>query len=216
MPSGTDFWNFTSSEGDVKPVLDSDVPARRSAGSRKHAERLDQRSAVERSANGERRQDHLHRYLEPGRDAGRHGQLQTADGTAKASSDYVATNGTLTFHAGETSKTFDVQLTKTRPPRGSKLSSPRLPVPPAPPWRPPPPTRTSPTTMSSSPPARLNASVAHVYDLSDGSVYKDEAAEPTGSATLPASPISRPSTSCSSRTRGMMNCRTTAPSTCSR
>ncbi len=44
----------------------------------------------------------------------------TANGTATAGSDYTAQNGTLTFLAGETSKTVTVAVNETLPPRTTK------------------------------------------------------------------------------------------------
>jgi hypothetical protein len=193
MPSGTDFWNFTSSEGDVKPVLTvtylpagaqapasmpsvsisappSNVPQMENGGKITFTVTLSQAATQDVTVN-----------------------YSTADGTAKASSDYVATNGTLTFHAGETSKTFDVQLTNDTTPERVEAFIAQI-------------TSAAGATVATAtanahitdddvvvaPFAPLNASVAHVYDLSNGSVYKDDSGgtygigDPSGIAYIPS------------------------------
>jgi hypothetical protein len=108
--TGADFWNFTSNEGDVKPVLSvtyvpagsaapasmpnvsisappSNVPQMENNGKITFTVSLDHAATQAVTVN-----------------------YATADGTAKAASDYLTTTGSLTFQPGETSKTFDVLL----------------------------------------------------------------------------------------------------------
>lgn len=48
-------------------------------------------------------------------------QYKTADGTAKAGSDYTATSGTLTFKAGQTSKTVTVKVIGDKAPEPDEM-----------------------------------------------------------------------------------------------
>jgi VCBS repeat-containing protein len=110
-PTNDDDWNFTSSDGDVRPVLSityvpagSGVPASMpsvaisapptSVAQMENAGKITFTVSLSQASS----QDVVVTY-------------SSADGTAKAASDYVAATGSLTFHPGETVKTFDVLLT---------------------------------------------------------------------------------------------------------
>ena len=105
-PTGTDIWDFSSSEGAVHPVLtitytlQSSVPpslptvsissaasAAENSGKITFNLSLDQAATQDITVN-----------------------FSTVDHTAKAGSDYVATNQSITFLAGQTTKSFDVSL----------------------------------------------------------------------------------------------------------
>ena len=195
LPSGTDFWNFTSSEGDVKPVLSiTYVPAGTSAPSPTTLPTVSISGPPANTAVSENSgkitftvtlsqaatQDVTVNYA-------------TADGTAKASSDYTATTGTLTFHAGETSKTFDVQLTNDAVAERTEGFTVQL---------------TSATNAivatasmdahikdddaNVAPFAPLSASVLHVWNVSDPTLYPDDSnglygiGDPSGIAWIPS------------------------------
>ena len=190
-----DFWNFTSADGDVKPVLSiTYVPAGASAPSPTTLPTVSISGPPANTAVSENSgkitftvtlsqaatQDVTVNYA-------------TADGTAKASSDYTATTGTLTFHAGETSKTFDVQLTNDTVAERTEGLTAQI---------------TSATNAivatasvdahikdddsNVAPFAPLNASVLHVYNVSDPTLYPDDSnglygiGDPSGIAWIPS------------------------------
>ena len=191
--TGTDFWNFTSSEGDVKPVLSityvpagspapatlptvsisappTNVPQMENSGKTTFTLTLSQAAT----------QDVTVTY-------------STADGTAKAGSDYTATTGTVTFHAGETVKQFDVSLINDgTAERVENLTAQITSV-----------TGAAVATATAdghitdddvvvAPFAPLNATIVHSYNLSNGSVYQDGSggtygiSDPSGIAWIPS------------------------------
>lgn len=191
----TDFWNFTSADGDVKPVLSvTYVPAGTSPPSPTTLPTVSISGPAANTAVSENSgkitftvtlsqaatQDVTVNYA-------------TADGTAKASSDYTAATGTLTFHAGETSKTFDVQLTNDTVAERTEGFTAQI---------------TSATNAvvatasvdahikdddaNVAPFAPLNATVAHVYNVSDPTLYPDDSGglygigDPSGIAWIPS------------------------------
>jgi hypothetical protein len=110
-PTNDDDWNFTSSDGDVKPVLSityvpagsavpSTLPSVSISGPATSVAQMENNGKITFtvSLSQASTQDVVVTYA-------------TADGTAQAGSDYTAGNGSLTFHPGETVKTFDVLLT---------------------------------------------------------------------------------------------------------
>ena len=191
--TGTDFWNFTSSEGDVKPVLSvtyvpagSSTPASMPAVSisappanvpqMENAGKITFTVTLDHAATG----DVTVNYA-------------TADGTAKAGSDYATTTGSLVFHAGETSKTFDVLLTNDTTAERVEAFTAQI-------------TSATNATIKAAtadahitdddvntvPMAPINASIVHSYNLANGSVYLDDSGgtygigDPSGIAYIPS------------------------------
>lgn len=110
-PTNTDEWNFASSESAFKPVLavtyllpgqaaPSGMPSVSISGPSSSDAQVESGGQVSFTLNLSQAytQDVTVTY-------------STADGTAKAGSDYVAATGSVTFAAGETSKQIDVLLT---------------------------------------------------------------------------------------------------------
>jgi Calx-beta domain len=117
----------------------------------------------------------------------------TADGTAKAGSDYTATTGTVTFHAGETVKQFDVSLINDTTAERVENVTAQI-------------TSAAGAAIATAtadghitdddvvvaPFAPLNATIVHSYDLSNGSVYLDGSggtygiSDPSGIAWIPS------------------------------
>jgi VCBS repeat-containing protein len=191
--TGTDFWNFTSVDGDVKPVLSvtyapagSGSPAAlpsvsisappASTPQMENGGKITFTVTLSQAAS----QDVIVNY-------------STADGTAKLGSDYVAGAGTLTFHAGETSKTFDVSLVNdTTAERveaftaqitsaiNAKVATATADA------------HITDDDVTVAPMAPLNASIVASYDLSNGAIYKDDSGgtygigDPSGIAWIPS------------------------------
>ena len=193
MPSGSDFWNFTSSEGDVKPVLSvTYVPAGSSVPATLPSVSISAPPTnIPQMENSGKITFTVTLSQAPTQDVTVN--YSTADGTAKASSDYTATTGTLTFHAGETSKTFDVPLINDTTAERIEAFTAQI-------------TKATGATVATAtadahitdddvvvaPFAPLNATIIHSYDVSNPTLYPDDSnglygiGDPSGIAWIPS------------------------------
>ena len=188
-PTTTDIWDFSSSEGAVHPVLKVTYTLQGSAPASLPTVSISAAApAVENSGKIS-----FNLTLSQAATQDVTVSFSTVDHTAKAGSDYVATNQTLTFLAGQTTKSFDVSLVNdtsgerledfnvqinsvTNAKIGTAIAAGKI---------------IDDDVVVPAMPA-LTPSVIHGYNIYDGSIYKDGSggqygiSDPSGLAYIPS------------------------------